>query len=74
MCGDCKYRVQESEFGRLDSDCYDLQKTVRWLLIPMLALGLASVVGYAVQIWYLRRRAALERKAEDKVAVLEKAD
>ena len=40
----------------------------------MLVLGLALVVGYAVQIWYLRRRVALERRAEDKVAVLEKAD
>ncbi|KAH6865725.1 hypothetical protein BKA58DRAFT_226212 [Alternaria rosae] len=49
-------------------------KTTRWLLVPMLALGLALVVGYAVQIWYLRRRAALEQRAEDKVTVLEKAD
>ena len=40
----------------------------------MLVLGLALVVGYAVQIWYLRRRAVLERRAENKVAVLEKAD
>ena len=40
----------------------------------MLVLGLVLVVGYSMQIWYLRRRAALERRAEDKTAVLEKAD
>jgi len=40
----------------------------------MLVLGLALVIGYAVQIWYLRKWAALDRRAEDKVAVLEKAD
>ena len=73
MCGDCKTQPRK-QIGKPDADCYDLQKTVRWLLVPMLALGLALVVGYAVQIWYLRRRAALERRSEDKVAVLEKAD
>jgi hypothetical protein len=42
--------------------------------VPMLILGLGLVVGYAVQIWFARRRTAWERRVEGRVYVLEKAE
>jgi hypothetical protein len=40
----------------------------------MFVLGLGLVVGYAMQISFVRKRAALERRAENMVNALEKAD
>jgi hypothetical protein len=50
------------------------QKAARWLSVPMLALGVGLVVGYCVQLLSMRRRAAMERRAKERVAALEKAD
>jgi hypothetical protein len=40
----------------------------------MFVLGLGLVVGYAVQIFFVRKRVALERRAESMGSALEKAD
>jgi hypothetical protein len=40
----------------------------------MLVLGSGLVLGYAVQICYIMRGAALERRTEGRIAAVEKAD
>jgi hypothetical protein len=40
----------------------------------MLVLGLGLVVGYCVQVLSMRRRAAVEKRVEERVAALQKAD